>query len=114
MVHNSQTVPLVVLIGRETRSYAEIFAGVLQNIGRARLVGIRTRGNVETIWPHDFEDDSRIWIAEESFRPLSGGNWEEQGILPDYYVSGDWADFTSENDPQLEIALQLLPASSAQ
>ena len=36
-VHNSQNVPLVVLIDEDTVSYGEIFAGVLQDLGRARL-----------------------------------------------------------------------------
>lgn len=107
-VHNSQIVPLVILIGRETSSYAEIFAGVLQSAGRARLVGTVTQGNVETIWPHLFEDGSRLWIAQEGFRPPTGGDWERDGILPDFYVAGDWADFTAENDTQLATALQLL------
>ena len=105
--HNSQTVPLVILVGRETSSYAEILAGALQNIGRARLVGTVTGGNVETIWPHDFEDGSRVWIAEEGFRPLDGRNWERDGIVPDVYVAGDWADFTAETDTQLETADEL-------
>jgi carboxyl-terminal processing protease len=107
-VHNSQSVPLVVLVGHETSSYAEIFAGVLQSTGRARLVGTVTRGNVETIWPHDFEDGSRVWIAEEAFRPLSGNGWENQGITPDQIVPGDWGDFTAETDPQLAMAVALL------
>jgi carboxyl-terminal processing protease len=109
-VHNSQTVPLVILVGRETSSYAEIFAGVLQSIGRARLVGTPTRGNVETIWPHSFEDQSRLWIAEESFRSLNNGDWEQNGIKPDYFVGGDWADFSAEQDQQLETAIRLLSA----
>jgi C-terminal peptidase prc len=111
-IHNSQTAPLIILIGRETSSYAEIFAGALQSTGRARLVGTVTGGNVETIWSHDFEDGSRVWIAEEGFRPLTGGNWEQDGIVPDFYVVGDWADFTAENDTQLETAIQLLQHSN--
>ncbi|HLF81376.1 MAG TPA: S41 family peptidase, partial [Anaerolineales bacterium] len=41
-VHNSQDVPLVVLIDEDTVSYGEIFAGVLQDLGRAKLVGQTT------------------------------------------------------------------------
>ena len=99
---------LVILVGRETASYAEIFAGVLQSTGRARLVGTVTGGNVETIWPHEFEDGSRIWIAEESFRSLSGGNWERDGIVPGYFVAADWAEFTADSDTQFATAIQLL------
>ncbi len=107
-VRDSQTLPMVILVGQETTSYAEIFAGVLQSTGRARLVGTVTGGNVETIWPHDFEDGSRIWIAEESFRPLSGGDWERDGIVPGYFVAGDWAEFTADSDTQFTTAIQLL------
>lgn len=107
-VRDSQTLPLVILVGRETASYAEIFAGVLQSTGRARLVGTVTGGNVETIWPHGFEDGSRVWIAEESFRSLSGGNWERDGIVPGYFVAADWAEFTADSDTQFTTAIQLL------
>lgn len=107
-LQGSQTLPLVLLVGYETSSYAEVLAGVLQASGRARLVGAVTRGNVETIWPHDFEDGSRLWLAEESFRPVSGTVWERNGVVPDYIVPGDWADFTTESDLQLATAIQLL------
>ncbi len=107
-VHNSQTVPLLVLIGRETMSYAEVLAGVLQSTGRAQLVGTVTSGNVETIWPHDFEDGSRLWLAEEGFRALNGGDWEQKGVTPDYFIPLDWADFADETDTQLATAVQLL------
>lgn len=113
-IHDSQNLPLIILIGRDTSSYAEIFAGVLQSVGRARLLGTVTEGNVETIWPHSFEDGSRLWLAEEGFRPLHGGNWEQDGVVPDYYVPGDWADFTAENDPQLGMALELLSPERGQ
>jgi carboxyl-terminal processing protease len=107
-VHNSQSVPLVVLVGSETSSYAEILAGVLQSIGRAQVVGTVTSGNVETIWPYDFEDGSRVWIAEEAFRPLTGADWEHHGIAPDHLIPGDWGDFTDETDVQLAVAVALL------
>ena len=47
-IGNSQTVPLVVLVSKDTVSYGEIFSGVLQDIGRARIVGQATSGRVET------------------------------------------------------------------
>jgi carboxyl-terminal processing protease len=108
-LHNSQTVPLVVLIGEDTVSYGEIFAGVLQDIGRARLVGQTTLGNVERLHRFEFADGSRAWLATESFDPLnSQANWEEQGIVPDVTVPGAWEDFTAEADPIVAAALELL------
>jgi len=108
-VHDSQSVPLVVLIGADTVSYGEIFAGVLQDMGRAQLVGQATLGNVERLSQVDLADGSRLWLAVERFQPLnSDADWEQQGILPDIAVPGDWEDFTPEDDPALAVALQLL------
>jgi len=107
-VGNSQELPLVVLVGRETESFGEVFSGVLQERGRARVVGRTTDGNVETLWQVDLEDGSRAWIASETFRPPSGADWEVSGIIPDLEILLDWDEFTVENDPQLEAALELL------
>jgi carboxyl-terminal processing protease len=105
-VGNSLELPLVVLVGRETESFGEIFSGVLQERGRARVVGRTTGGNVEILWPVDLEDGSRAWIASETFLPPSGANWEETGIIPDVEILLDWDDFTPETDLQLQAALE--------
>jgi carboxyl-terminal processing protease len=107
-VGNSQELPLVILAGRETESFGEVFCGVLQENGRARVVGRTTDGNVETLWQVDLEDGSRAWIAAETFRPPSGADWEASGIIPDLEIPLDWDEFTAENDPQLGAALELL------
>jgi carboxyl-terminal processing protease len=108
-VHNSQTVPIVVLIGEDTVSYGEIFAGVLQDIGRTTLVGQTTLGNVEQLHRFDFSDGSRAWLATNRFDPLnSGPTWEQSGVVPDVAVAGAWEDFTPEDDPIIAAALLLL------
>jgi C-terminal peptidase prc len=107
-VGGSQGVPLVILVGTETASYAEVFSGVLQEVGRAQVVGRTTMGNVETMYNYDFEDGSRAWIAEETFVPPSGTDWEKEGIVPDVEILLDWDEFTAEDDAQLEAAIKLL------
>jgi carboxyl-terminal processing protease len=108
-IHNSQEVPLVVLVAEDTVSFGEIFSGALQDIGRARIVGQMTLGNVETLHGYDQADGSRVWIAEESFEPLvSAANWEKEGILPDVEVIADWDTFTFETDPAVAAAVELL------
>ncbi len=108
-VHNSQTVPLVVLVGEDTVSFGEIFSGALRDIGRAKIVGQTTLGNVETMFGYDFEDDSRAWIAQERFDPLnSDDNWELTGIVPDVEAYADWDTFTFETDPAVAAAVELL------
>jgi C-terminal peptidase prc len=108
-IHNSQTVPLVVLIGEDTVSYGEVFAGGLQDIERAALVGVTTLGNVEQLHRFDFTDGSRAWLATDRFDPLnSEPSWEEDGVVPEVVVAGAWEDFTAEDDPAVAAALELL------
>jgi carboxyl-terminal processing protease len=108
-INNSQTVPLVVLVGEDTVSFGEIFAGILQDEGRAKIVGQTTPGKVETLIGHDLSDGSRAWIAEERFDPEhSHVNWEKIGIKPDVEAFADWDTFTFENDPSVFAALKLL------
>ena len=108
-VNNSQSVPLAVLVGTDTVSFGEIFSGVLQDIGRAKVVGQTTLGNVEILFGHEFSDGSRLWLAEERFIPLhSQANWEQTGIIPDVQAYADWDTFTFENDPSVAAAVKLL------
>ncbi len=109
-IGNSQTVPLVVLVELETVSFGEIMSGVLQNSGRAMVVGQNTLGNVEVLWDYDFEDGSRAWLAHDTFEPngLDLGVWEETGIVPDVSVPTRWDLFTEATDPTFPAALQLL------
>jgi C-terminal peptidase prc len=108
-VQNSQSVPLVVLVGEDTASYGEVFSGVLQDSGRAKVVGQTTLGNVETLHGHKLQDGSYLWLAEETFVPaVSRANWEETGIIPDVEAYADWDTFTSETDPAIQAALALL------
>jgi len=108
-VQGSQSVPLVVLIGEDTISYGEVFAGVLQDQGRARLVGEATAGNVETLHGYNVEDGSRLWIAEERFVPaVSQAVWEGIGVQPDVEVVAPWHTYSVEDDPVIAAALHLL------
>jgi len=108
-VNNSLTVPLVILVSEETVSFGEIFSGLLQDIGRAKLAGQTTLGNVETLSGYSFSDGSRAWLARERFDPpVSHADWERDGIHPDLEAHADWDTFTFENDPGIEAALKLL------
>ncbi len=106
-IGNSEEIPLVILIGRDTESYAEVFSGVLQAAGRATLVGQPTAGNVESVYPYNLEDGARLWLAEESFEPPSGTRWEGIGVQPDILVDKNWEDYTDAEDPYMEIALSI-------
>jgi hypothetical protein len=81
------TKPLFVLTGATTFSGAEHLAYDLQQLGRATVVGERTRGGAHPrrgfrVHPHL---EATIPIAR-SINPLTGGNWEGSGVAPDVAV----------------------------
>jgi C-terminal peptidase prc len=107
-IGNSQSVPLMVLIGSGTESFAEVLAGALQAGGRATLIGQNTAGNIETLLSHEFEDGSRMWLAEESFQLPNGTSWELAGLVPDVRIDAAWDEFTADNDPVIAAAVAKL------
>ncbi len=109
-INGSSQVPLAILIGDGTASFGEIFAGVLQDVGRAYLIGTTTDGNVEILWGYDLEDGSKLWLANENFRPLNHPEqeWEKTGIIPDLTISGDFDEFSLNSDPVVAAAIEYL------
>src|SRR5262249_30990019 len=78
--------PICVLIDEGTASSAEIFAGALQDYGRAKLVGARTFGTGTVLKPFELSDGSAIILAvEEWFTPNGRQIWHK-GIEPDIAV----------------------------
>jgi hypothetical protein len=81
------TKPVYVLTGTTTFSGAEHLAYDLQQLGRAMVVGTRTRGGAHPrrgfrVHPHL---EATIPVAR-SVSPLTGGNWEGNGVIPDVAV----------------------------
>lgn len=108
-IHNSQSVPLVVMVSEDTVSYGEIFAGIMRDSRDAKITGQTSLGNVEVLHGYDFDDGSQLWIASETFFPAhSDENWEETGIVPDIEAFAEWETFTFETDPSIAAALSLL------
>ncbi|GAB4461672.1 MAG: S41 family peptidase [Anaerolineales bacterium] len=108
-IHNSQTVPLVVLVSKDTASFGEIFAGVLRDARGAKIAGETSLGNVEVLHGYDFEDGSVLWIASETFdSAFSDDDWERDGIIPDIQAFAEWDTFRFETDPSIKAALTLL------
>ncbi len=108
-IQNSQTVPLVVMVSEDTVSFGEIFAGVMQDAGRAQIVGETSLGNVEVLHGYSFDDGSQVWLAAETFySAFSDANWEETGIIPDVQAFAEWDTFYFETDPSITAAVMLL------
>jgi hypothetical protein len=79
--------PVFVLTSGTTFSGAEELSYDLQQLGRAIVVGERTRGGAHPVerFPIRPHLQATIPIAR-AHSPVSGGNWEGAGVLPDVQV----------------------------
>ena len=107
-IGGSQSMPLVVITGKGTYSFGEIFAGILQDLGRAYLIGEVTNGVVETLRGYDFKDGSHAWIAFEAFRPLNHPDttWENVGVTPDLVMQSNLDEYQIQSDPIVQACLK--------
>lgn len=74
--------PMSVLVNRYSASASEIFAGAMQDYGRALIVGDQTfgKGTVQTLVPLDH---GQLKITQAKFYRVSGGSNQNKGIIPD-------------------------------
>jgi carboxyl-terminal processing protease len=108
----SQTLPLVILVGRDTEGTPEIFAAALQSAGRAVLLGQSTPGAVEGFDEVALPDGSRMFLATSSFRTAGNLDLAQTGITPDREIDADWDAIQLDTDPVLGAALSLLVSTS--
>ncbi len=100
--------PLVVLVDKDTASYAEVLAGVLRLEAGAFIIGQPTFGNTETIYAYELEGGARLWLAQEGFFLSNGINLEGQGVQPDRVMDADWMHYAELDDPYVQEALLVL------
>jgi carboxyl-terminal processing protease len=99
---------VVVLIDGATGSAAEIFAAVLQDHGRATLVGRRTAGAVLASWFYGLPDGGELQLSREDYMAPKGRRIEGKGIEPDVAVPRTLEDVRTGRDRDLEAALAVL------
>jgi len=105
---DSQSVPLVILIGKNTSGLAEIMAATLQANKRATLIGETTSGDVETPTAFFIPNGARIIIDTGSFRLPNGDEIKNDGIQPNVTVDAGWDEVAPNADPVLDQAIQSL------
>ncbi len=105
---NSQKLPLVVLVGRNTSGFPEILAASLQHGKRAQVVGEATTGAIETTDSFFLPDGSRVFIEVASFRLTGGVEFGESGVQPDVKMEAGWDDVLPNADPVIEQAISIL------
>jgi C-terminal processing protease CtpA/Prc/predicted esterase len=81
-------VPLFILTGPNTFSASEYFAYDMQSRNRATLIGEPTKGGAHSVDLFAIDSLFEIYIStERAVSPVTGGNWEGTGVIPDIRVS---------------------------
>ena len=104
----SQSVPLVILVGRNTQGLPEILAGGLQMHERAVVIGEATNGRIESSTAYLLPDGSRVYIETTSFVLPNGEEIGFNGVQPDVEIEAGWDDVFLNNDPVIDAAIRQL------
>jgi retinol-binding protein 3 len=85
-------VPLYVLVDRGSASAAEDIPFVLQNLGRATIVGERTAGAGRNVARYRAAHGLSVGVSvNRVYDPATGRGWERVGIEPDIATSSEAA-----------------------
>ena len=96
------------LVDGATGSAAEIFAAVLQDHGRATVIGRRTAGAVLASWFYRLPDGGELQLSREDYVAPKGRRIEGAGVVPDIAVPRELADVRAGRDRDLEKAIEVL------
>lgn len=82
-------IPLVVWVDAGTMGPAELAAGLLQEVGKVKVVGFPTIGLVGRTELFSLKDESAIVLTAGVFRLPSGRSLWEEGVRPDVSIPAD-------------------------
>ena len=103
----TDAIQVVLLIDEGSASASEIVAGALKETGRASLVGQPTFGkNTVQIW-NDLPNGGGLRLTTDRWFTPQHNSAAPDGIAPDVVVAAP-ADLTSDADPQLDRAVEIL------
>jgi carboxyl-terminal processing protease len=105
--------PVAVLIGRRSRSGAEMFAAAVQEWRRGTLVGGRTAGALLASLRYTLPDGGRLTLSEADFVTGAGRRVDHVGVTPDVAAQTAQADRRAGRDPELAAAVRLLTRQRA-
>lgn len=107
---NQITIPMVVLVDGDSASASEIFAGAVQDYGKATIVGTKTfgKGIVQTIRP--LTDGSAVKFTTSKYYTAMGQDIHGNGVIPDIVVelSDEFralTEYDETKDNQLQAAI---------
>jgi carboxyl-terminal processing protease len=105
--------PIVILTTTYSGSSSELFAGGLQEVGRAKVVGSQTCGCVIGISRNErMKGGGVLEVSQILWFTPRGRKLEGDGVIPDKIVAPTIADLQQKRDVVLEQAVELLKTMS--
>lgn len=106
--------PLVVLVNESSGSASEMFSGVLQENGRAVVIGRQSCGCLLGIAKYrEVEGGGELAISELGYISPKGNKLEGKGVFPNEQVALKIADLQRHRDAAIEEAEQELKSAAA-
>jgi carboxyl-terminal processing protease len=104
--------PLAILINEGSGSGSELFSGVMQENGRATIIGRQSCGCVLGIARYKkLRGGSELAVSELRYSSPMGRRFEGTGVTPDKPISLTLADLRQHRDATLEAAETILKTS---
>lgn len=106
--------PMVILVNEKTSREAEIFAQVLKDLGKAKVVGAKTVGRGTRQDTIKLTDGSAIMLTTAVYTTTKSETFNLIGVKPDYEVAltpeeeKNFAQLDETTDPQIKKANEVL------
>ena len=104
--------PVAIVVDNGSASTSEIFAGGMQKLGRATVVGRRTAGAALPAHLMRLPNGDRFMYAVADFLDPDGNTIEGVGVTPDRDVRIDRQLLARRGDPDLAIAAEVILADT--
>ena len=101
-------VPMTVLINGNSASASEIFAGAVQDYGKADIVGTTSYGKGVVQSVSALKDGTCVKLTVAEYFTPKGRSINGKGITPDVEVEYEYNEEEPEADNQLERAVEVL------
>lgn len=100
--------PMSVLVNGQSASASEIFAGAVQDYGKAEIIGTQTygKGVVQNLF--DLKDDTCVKLTTSEYFTPKGRNIDGKGITPDVKIEYKYNAKDPKADNQLDKAVSVV------